>query len=131
MRARASLRPEEFTMQGRLNWRAAEETVKTVELLYRTPATPLKRGVNAKGRLGDAPASAQVQQAKRKDAEPRSRREIEALSLNLQIPLCGAAAPRLCVKVPCARFSAAIWCWSNSPPRSRPCSERPRGVAWC
>ena len=86
---------------------AQPETVKTVELRSRTPATPLKRGVNVKGACGRAPAPAQVQPAKRKDAEAQSRREIKSPSPNHQLHLCGSAALRLGVKIPCARFNAA------------------------
>jgi len=60
------------------------------------------------GACGRAPASAQVQQAKRKDAEAQSRREIKFPSPSRKLHLCGSAALRLGVRIPCARFNAAI-----------------------
>lgn len=39
MQARAALLPVEFALQGRLKWRAAEETVKTVEM-FSWPSSP-------------------------------------------------------------------------------------------
>gem|GEM_PF-6902150 len=66
-----------------------------------------KTSRTSRGAFDLAPASAQVQPAKRKDAEAQSRREIKFPSPNHQLHLCGSAALRLGVKIPRARFNAA------------------------